>query len=70
MAVEYRGNITEEQIDKLKDCPFCGQHELDVRVTEERFKDNIIRCKCCGGKMQICSEFGIDKLIENWNSRV
>lgn len=49
---------------KLKPCPFCGSKNLQNGSSEFTFGTDIyIRCKECGGKMKICSEYGEKELI-------
>ena len=56
--------------DKLKTCPFCGSEDIKMGETGNIFGvDNYIKCCTCGGKMQICEEYGEDELIKRWNRR-
>ena len=54
---------------KLLQCPFCGSCNLNVFITEHRFKDNHIVCEECGGKMQIAMEYGEEEIYKRWNRR-
>lgn len=55
---------------KLKPCPFCGSEKLQhMTIVVSNKKDICIRCRTCGGKMQIMEEFGENELIKRWNTR-
>ena len=55
---------------KLKPCPFCGSENIqEGSKTFDFCTDIYIRCKECGGKMQICEEYGEEELANRWNRR-
>ena len=56
---------------ELKPCPFCGSHDLREDIRRLDFANDIfIECRSCGAKIQMCEEYGHDKLVEAWNRRV
>ena len=55
---------------KLKPCPFCGSEDIqEGSRTSGLCTDIYIRCRTCGGKMQICEEYGEEELVNRWNRR-
>jgi Lar family restriction alleviation protein len=55
---------------KLKPCPFCGSEDIqEGSRTSDLCTDIYIRCRTCGGKMQICEEYGEEELVKRWNRR-
>lgn len=55
---------------KLKPCPFCGSEDIqEGSRTSDLCTDIYIRCRTCGGKMQICEEYGEEELVNRWNRR-
>lgn len=56
---------------KLKPCPFCGSEDTQGGSrTSGLCTDIYIRCRACGGKMQICEEYGEEELVNRWNRRM
>lgn len=55
---------------KLKPCPFCGSKNIkEGEKNGGLWKDIYIKCKECGCKIQICSEYGKNELLNRWNRR-
>lgn len=55
---------------KLEPCPFCGSEDIqEGSRTSDLCTDIYIRCRTCGGKMQICEEYGEEELVNRWNRR-
>ena len=55
---------------ELKPCPFCGSENIqEGSITFDFCTDIYIRCRECGGKMQICKEYGEEELANRWNRR-
>ena len=58
-------------MNKLKPCPFCGSENIDYGRTSCTFGNDInIHCRNCGGKVQICEEYGYEELNNQWNRRI
>ena len=56
---------------KLKPCPFCGSEDIQEGSRKSDLCTDIyIRCRTCGGKMQICEEYGEEELVNRWNRRM
>lgn len=54
--------------DELKPCPFCGSENIEYGIREMYLcRDIYIKCKSCGGRIQICAEYGREELIKRWN---
>ena len=51
--------MAELKKNLLRECPFCGSENVRFGSTGNIFGiDNYIKCDDCGGKMQICEEYG------------
>lgn len=57
-------------MSQLKRCPCCNGEDIVTGDKAYGFGTDIyIRCRTCGLKMQICSEFGWEELFKRWNTR-
>lgn len=58
------------QNKELLPCPFCGGENVRFGSVGNSFGiDNYIKCDSCYAKIQICEEYGIEKLKAKWNTR-
>ncbi|MDE5978303.1 MAG: Lar family restriction alleviation protein [Turicibacter sp.] len=56
--------------EKLLPCPFCGGQSLRFGTSLKTFGTDIyIQCEC-GGRVQICEEYGYIELKKRWNTRL
>lgn len=60
----------QEEIPKLKPCPFCGETEMDLMedTPEGCITEYFVSCSCCGA--QVANEESMKDAIALWNRRV
>ena len=51
-------------------CPCCNSEDIVTGSIPYNFGEDIyIKCRTCGLKMQICSEYGWEERERRWNTR-
>lgn len=57
-------------MSEIKKCPCCNSEDItEGSVILSIGEDIYIKCRTCGLKMQICSEYGWKELKKRWNTR-
>lgn len=62
---QYKNGTIKRTVAKLRPCPFCGEHTIDILPQQGHY---LIRCTMCGCRMTSYS-YLMAQIEDEWNAR-